>query len=108
MFNTLTPENLSEILGLELEKLQRRVVLNSQRLFTINVSPAAYAQLLKDGYDKKYNARHLKRTIEKYVAQPLASLLSTGQISHRDTVIVDYDSVGWSYYAQGSGEVLFP
>ena len=107
VFNTLTPENVDSILSIELEKLQRRVVLNSQRLFTINVSPSAYKQLLAEGYSKRDNARYLQRTVGKYVELPLSSLLSTGQISHGDTVIVDYDGE-WSYYAQGIGEVLFP
>ena len=107
MFNTLTPENIDAILSIELEKLQSRVVIQSKKLFTINVSPAAYKQLLAEGYSKRDNARYLKRTVGKYVELPLSALLSTGQITHGDTVIVDYDGE-WSYYAQGVGEVLFP
>lgn len=101
VFNTLTPENLTEILELELEKIRGRVILNSRSLFNIIVSPSAKKQLLKEGYDKKYNARNLKRVIERYVSNPLASLLATGQIMPLDDVIVDYDGLGeWSYYAE--------
>lgn len=108
VFNTLTPSDVKEILNLELQKLQDRVVLGSKQLFTINVSPSALKQILAEGYSKRDNARYLQRKIEKYVSQPIASLLATGQIMPHDTVIVDYVEGEWGYYAQSNGDVLFP
>ena len=114
VFNTLTKDDVQEILGIELQKLQDRVVVGSKQLFTINVSPSAIRQIIKEGYSKRDNARFLQRTVEKYVSAPLAGLLATGQIMPHDTVIVDFagdvwDHPGeWSYYAQGKGDVLFP
>jgi len=109
VYNTLQPEDVKQILSLELQKLQDRVTLRSNQLFTINVSPSAFRQLLKEGYNKKDNARYLQRTVEQYVSEPISSLLATGQILPRDTVIVDYvDGENWSYYAQGAGDILFP
>ena len=98
VFNTLTVDDVEQILGLELQKLQDRVTLGSNRLFTIHVSPAALEQLLEEGYNKRDNARFLQRTVEKYVAQPLSALLATGQIMPMDIIVVDYDG-DWSYYA---------
>ena len=108
VFNTLTKSDVEEILGLELQKLQDRVVIGSKQLFTINVSPSALRQIISEGYSKRDNARYLQRTIEKYVASPISSLLATGQIMPKDTVIVDYMGDEWSYYAQGAGDILFP
>ena len=108
VFNTLKPEDIEQILSLELDKLQERIIVQSDKLFTINVSPKALEQILKEGYSKRDNARFLKRTVDKYVSDPIASLLATSQIVNGDTVVVDYCGEKWSYYAQGNGDVLFP
>jgi len=99
MFKTLTKTDIGFILGLMLQKVQNRVVpVDNEALFKINVTERGLKQLLEDGYDRRYNARHLRRAVEKYVAQPIARLVATGQIDHGDIVICDF--VGdWKYAA---------
>jgi ATP-dependent Clp protease ATP-binding subunit ClpA len=99
IFKTLTPMDLDAILRLELDKLWDRIASYSTVQFEFDVSPAAWAQLLKEGYDKRYNARNLKRVVEVHVAVPLGKLVSTGQIMPNDTVIIDYKGE-WTYYAE--------
>lgn len=99
MFNSLTPKDLEMIMRLELQKLQDRIILDSSSVFELSVAPAAYAKILEEGYDRRYNARNLKRTIDKYVSLPLARLVSTGQVMTNDVVVVDYDG-DWIYFAQ--------
>jgi len=99
MFKTLTPMDLDAILRLELDKLWDRIALHAAVQFEFDVSPAGWRQLLKEGYDRRYNARNLKRTVEKYVALPLGRLVSTGQVMPGDSLIIDYDGV-WKYYAE--------
>ena len=36
--------------------------------------------LLKEGLDFKYGARHLKRSVERFLVYPLSNLVATGQI----------------------------
>jgi ATP-dependent Clp protease ATP-binding subunit ClpA len=107
MFKTLTVADLQEIRGQLLEKVQDRIVVGSNVLFEMRVSDAGLEKILDDGYDRKYNARHLKRTIEKYVAEPLTRLVATGQIDDGDIVIADYlpDWDQWVYKAIGSMNV---
>jgi ATP-dependent Clp protease ATP-binding subunit ClpB len=100
MFNSLTRENLDAILSLELEKLWDRIATQSAIPFDFNVSPAGFRQLVSEGYDRRYNARNLKRTIEQHVALPLGRLVTTGQVMPNNTVIIDYQDGGWKYYAQ--------
>lgn len=100
MFNTLTPEDLTTITGFELQKLSDRVLLHSERAFEFEVSPAAFAQILSEGYDRKYNARNLKKTIDKHVGLPLGRLVATGQVENNATVIVDYRDGKWEYNAE--------
>jgi ATP-dependent Clp protease ATP-binding subunit ClpB len=101
MFNTLTPENLDEIFTLELNKIRERIVMTSLAIFEVEISPAAKKQILLEGYDKKYNARNLKRTMEHYISLPLARLVATGQVINNDVVICDYRNGKWEYYAKG-------
>jgi ATP-dependent Clp protease ATP-binding subunit ClpA len=49
------------------------------------------AFLLKEGYDRRYGARPLKRAIERYLIIPLSNLIATGQISAGDVLMVERD-----------------
>jgi len=102
MFKTLTEDDLSQIISLELEKLWERVVTQAPVPFDFNVAPAAWRQILKEGYDRRYNARNLKRVIEQHVALPLGRLVTTGQVLPNNTVIIDYLDGDWEYYAQAT------
>ena len=44
--------------------------------------------LAKLGYDVTYGARPLKRTIQKYLVNPLSQELLTGNFSDGDTILV--------------------
>jgi ATP-dependent Clp protease ATP-binding subunit ClpB len=100
-FKTLSPAAIEEILGLELGKLYDRVIAQSPVMFQFNVSPSAMREILRDGYDRRYNARNLKRVVEERVALPLGKFLSTGQVDANSVIIVDFDGE-WKYYAQGA------
>ena len=54
-------------------------------------SDAAKDTLLKEGLDFKYGARHLKRSVERFLVYPLSNLVATGQIGLGDLVHVDLD-----------------
>jgi ATP-dependent Clp protease ATP-binding subunit ClpB len=99
VFKTLTESEIAEVLGLQLNDLSDRIMLSAPVPFEFNVSPAAIRQLLKEGYDRRYNARGLKHVIEKHIALPLGRLMSTGQVMPNDIIIVDFDQ-NWKYYAQ--------
>lgn len=105
MFKTLTPEDIKKILDLSLEKVQDRIVLGiGTPLFELRVSNAGVVKLLADGYDRRYNARHLNRTVEKNVTEPLTRLVATGQVNDGDIIVVDYmpDWDEWKYMAVGN------
>lgn len=98
-FKTLTEDELKQVLALQLQLLQDRIVVDSKVLFELRVSNRGLAQLLAEGYDRRYNARHLKRTIDKHIAAPLTSLVATGQIDNEEVVIIDYLEGDWRYVA---------
>jgi ATP-dependent Clp protease ATP-binding subunit ClpB len=113
VFRSLTPTDLTSILKIEIDKLQTQIVLTSRNVFELEVSPAAAAKILEDGYDKRYNARNLRRVLNRYVSLPLSRLVATGQILDNDVVICDYKDGNWSYFAktevkQGFGSPSIP
>ena len=101
MFRSLTKDDLALVRSMMLEKVQMRIVLGSKILFEIRVTNAGLDKLLLDGYDKRYNARHLSRTIENNISLPLTRLVTTGQIQDNDVIICDYlkDKGEWRYIA---------
>jgi len=89
VFKTLRPEQLEQILDLELAKVQQRIVRAvGQSHFTFRCTGEVKQWLLKEGTDPKYGARHLKRVIERNIVYGLANLVATGQIKAGDCVNV--------------------
>ena len=87
VFRTLRPEQLEQVLDLELAKVQKRIMdAIGQSHFTFRCSPEVKKWLLKEGTDPKYGARHLKRVIERRIVYALANLVATRQISTGDCV----------------------
>ncbi|MBV8902937.1 MAG: ATP-dependent Clp protease ATP-binding subunit [Acidobacteriia bacterium] len=92
VFHPLAQAELRGILGLELnllrDRIQRAAATNAVQL---EVSEAVQDFLLREGTDARYGARHLKRTLERLLVQPLASLIATGQIQAGDGIYVELD-----------------
>ena len=59
--------------------------------FVFQCSERAKDSLLKEGLDFKYGARHLKRSVERFLVYPLSNLVATGQIGLGDLVHIDLD-----------------
>lgn len=93
VFRALGPEQLRQILDIELTLVQRRVLQSSTGIpFILNISEAARGFLLRSGTDLKYGARHLKRAIERSLVHPISNLMASGQIEGGDLVAVGYEA----------------
>ncbi|MGE0130812.1 MAG: AAA family ATPase [Blastocatellales bacterium] len=91
VFNALHEAAIRRILDLELEMVQRRVLAAGRGPFALRCSDDVKDFLLKEGYDRRYGARPLKRAIERYLIIPLSNLIATGQISAGDVLLVEKD-----------------
>ena len=90
VFRTLTSEQLSRVLDIELRVVQDRITASQAgRQFIIRCSEATRAFLLREGTDIKYGARPLKRAIERFLLYPLSSLVATGQVNLGDVINID-------------------
>src|SRR5437660_11480131 len=92
VFHPLRPEQLEQILEIELGMVQQRVLETARGQFLFRVTPQARAYLLREGTDLKYGARHLKRAIERHIVSPLASLVGTEQVRLGDVLCIDWDA----------------
>lgn len=89
VFRSLTENHLRQILDLELQALQHRIVVSAGTKFAFQCSSLAKEMILKEGIDFRYGARHVKRAIERLLVYPLANLVATGQVGLGDLIQVD-------------------
>jgi ATP-dependent Clp protease ATP-binding subunit ClpB len=94
VFRALNQGALKRILALELEAIQRRILMSGCADFVLSCSAKAQEFLLAEGFDRRYGARPLKRVIERCVVMPLANLVATSQIAYGDVVYADLETSG--------------
>ncbi len=109
VFRSLRDEHLREILEIELRAVQERIMRGTSDKFVFKCTEAAKQFLLDEGIDFKYGARHLKRSIERFLVYPLSNLIATNQVGMGDLVTVDYSpEIGKLVFAKESGGALVP
>ena len=86
VFQTLTAEDLGQIVEITVDRLQHRL---AERRLELAVTPAARLWLADNGYDPIYGARPLRRLMQKEIDDRLAKALLGGVIHDGDTVKVD-------------------
>jgi len=86
VFKSLTTSQIRQIVDLQLAKLGKRLV---DQQIKIDVTDAAKDLLAKEGYDRMYGARPLRRVITSRIEDQLSEEVLLGRISRGDTVVVD-------------------
>jgi ATP-dependent Clp protease ATP-binding subunit ClpB len=107
VFRSLKEHHLRQILELELASVQDRIMRSAGTKFVFQCSDSAKDMLLKEGIDYKYGARHLKRSIERFLVYPLSNLVATDQVGLGDLVHVDmHDTQNKLVFSKRSGGAL--
>ncbi len=90
VFHTLTQSMIESIAKLQIEKVIAR--LEEQKLH-ISVDDTVVAHLAKIGFDPDFGARPLKRAIERYLVNPIAEKVISGDLlpEHQMTVLLKDD-----------------
>jgi ATP-dependent Clp protease ATP-binding subunit ClpB len=86
IFDALAPEELVQIVDIQLAALQKRL---AQRRLELQVSLPAKEWLGDRGFDPVYGARPLRRLIQQAIGDKLAKLLLAGEIHDGDVVPVN-------------------
>jgi len=107
VFRSLKEHHLRSILDIELRAVQDRITESAGTKFVFECNVAAKEFLLSEGIDLKYGARHLKRSIERFLVYPLSNLVATEQVETGDFVIVDYpEASGALSFIKQSGKMI--
>jgi len=85
-FNPLEKTDLYRIVDIEMAKVEARM---KQRKLVMHLSDAAREFLLQKGYNPEYGARPLRRTIERYIEDPLAEEMLKGALPSNSLIEVD-------------------
>ena len=95
VFHPLNKENIREIAGVMLKSIVSRT--REQVGISLTVEESALEYLAEKGFDEKYGARPLRRTIQSELEDKLSEALLEGRIKKEDEVFV----------RQADGELLF-
>ncbi len=88
IFNSLTKEQIGDIVEIQLEELKKRLF---QLNLTLTVKESAKKRLIEEGYDITYGARPLKRTIQKLIENPLSLEILQGKFQAGNGIVVDVE-----------------
>jgi ATP-dependent Clp protease ATP-binding subunit ClpB len=107
-FRSLSEDHLRQILDLELESLQQRIMVSAETKFIFECSSTAKDLILNEGIDFRYGARHLKRAIERLLVGPLSNLVATVQVELGDLIHVDVspETGQLMFLKQGAGTFI--
>jgi ATP-dependent Clp protease ATP-binding subunit ClpB len=78
IFQNLTPEQITEIVAIQISKLGSRL---SERNIRLELSDAAMSLIAEKGYDPVFGARPLKRVIQQEIENPLSMEILKGIVA---------------------------
>ncbi len=87
IFEPLTETELRRIVDIMLLEVQERL---DERHVTVELTGAAKDELAREGYDRVYGARPLRRTIERRIENALAKRILSGEFEEGDNVVIDF------------------
>ncbi|MFZ3081277.1 ATP-dependent chaperone ClpB [Rhodoferax ferrireducens] len=90
VFHALDASHIAKIAAIQIQVLQERL---AKMELTLEVSPAALAELAKVGFDPVFGARPLRRAIQQRIENPLSKLLLEGKFAPKDVIPVDVDPI---------------
>lgn len=88
VFHPLGRKEIHAIAKIQIKHLEDRL---REKNLHLEITEAALDYLGKIGYDPVYGARPLKRAIQQYLENPLATAILNGRYMPGDNIKVDYD-----------------
>jgi ATP-dependent Clp protease ATP-binding subunit ClpC len=86
IFNTLSHDDIVTIVSILMEDVKKRI---KDRHLDMAITPGAAVFLAEKGYDPSLGARPLKRTIQKYLEDPLSEEILTGKFDGGGTIEIE-------------------
>jgi ATP-dependent Clp protease ATP-binding subunit ClpC len=86
VFHPLSREQIGEIVHIMLREVQKRL---AEEQLSLRLDDAAVEFLVEKGYDDKFGARPLKRTIQRYVEDALSEKILMAEFARGDEILVE-------------------
>lgn len=87
VFNTLSQDDISKILDIQLQDLNNRL---SEKNLKLKVTKDARKYFIENGYEASMGARPMRRLLQSKIEDKLANLLLSGTRNEEDCVTVDF------------------
>ncbi len=94
IFHALGRSELSQIVGLQIQKIQ--AMLSDQKI-RFEITSAAQDYIAEVGYDPTYGARPLKRAIQRELQNPIATKILENTFTEGDTIVIDLGDDGLQF-----------
>lgn len=104
IFDPLTQDDTQKIVGKLLNEVKARV---AELGVSVEVTDAAMEWLAKEGFDRMYGARPLRRAIQRHIENELSKRILGGKLERGSTVKVDGDENGLNF-EEVRGSVVEP
>ncbi|MCQ2512000.1 MAG: AAA family ATPase, partial [Lachnospiraceae bacterium] len=88
MFKPLTKDNISSIIDLQLDEINRLI---AEKELSVELTEAARVLVADRSFDPAYGARPLKRYLTKNVTTLAARLILEGNLKPDDVILIDVD-----------------
>jgi ATP-dependent Clp protease ATP-binding subunit ClpC len=85
-FRSLSLDDIEQIIELEIGKI---LVRASAMGYNVKITPEAKRRLATLGYESRYGARALRRTLLEHIEEPLSSLIINGELTSGREVTID-------------------
>lgn len=89
IFHSLNKDNMLQIVDIQLARLAQRL---KEKNISLKIRESAKKLLVEKGYNPAFGARPLKRSIQRYLEDPLAIELLNGKFSEGDHIFAEADS----------------
>ena len=86
VFHPLTRDQIGEIVHIMIRDVQKRL---AEEELSLTLSPEAVEFLVERGYDNKFGARPLKRTIQRYIEDALSEKILMAEFAPGDEILVE-------------------
>ncbi|MEO1164118.1 MAG: AAA family ATPase [Chloroflexota bacterium] len=106
IFSPLNQDEVEEIVEIQMQGVHKRLLEGG---LEIHLSATAREWLAGKGFDAQYGARPLRRTIQRYVENPLSIKLLKGDFKPGDVVLIDVDAeAGELVFAKPENAPMMP
>jgi ATP-dependent Clp protease ATP-binding subunit ClpC len=88
IFNSLNEEDIQKIIKIEMKDVEARML---ELGYKLKLDKKAMEYIAKEGYDPEFGARPLARAIQRFVEDPIADEVISGNVDEGDIIKISYD-----------------